>query len=149
MTATVMDSAALAARRTGLAFQRTRMAAERTLMAILRTSLSLISFGFGLVQFLRSMHGAGVMRHDVSLVGARRFGLALVLLGTGLTFVGIAFHVQLMRRLRNDRRELVGEGVLRGKLPFPISLTLLAAFALLALGVIAAIGLVFHAGPFS
>jgi putative membrane protein len=138
----------LASRRTGLAYQRTRLSAERTLMATLRTSLSLIGFGFGLVQFFRSMRGSGVFQHDVGTTSARNFGVTLLLFGVALLLLGVSYHVRFMRRLRRDRAELIQSDLLRGKQRFPVSLTLLAAIALLFLALAATIGVLLHAGPF-
>src|SRR5881398_3167411 len=99
----------LSRRRTGLSFQRTRLSADRTLMSVIRTALSLISFGFTISQLLAKMKDAGVSRGGPN--AARNFGLALVLLGVGSLVVGIIYHLLFMRGLRDDRAELVDQGL--------------------------------------
>lgn len=139
----------LASRRTGLALQRTRMAADRTLMAVMRTALAMMSFGFSIITFFRSVQGSGIFSHEVPLDAARSFGQALLVLGTALVSFGIGFHVRFMLQVRRERRDLITEGLLRGELEFPVSLTLLAACGLLMLGLFAAVDAVLHRGPLS
>jgi putative membrane protein len=135
----------LAARRTGMAFQRTRMAADRTLMAVIRTSLSLISFGFTIFQFFQRLSGQGT---NSDAGPARRFGIALAALGVAMLIFGIAYHVQYMRGLRQLRVSMTEEGLIRGETVFPVSLTLITAFALLAIGIAATVSMALHVGPF-
>ena len=134
----------LAARRTGMAFQRTRMAADRTIMAVMRTSLSLIGFGFTIFQFFQRLTESGVMAHDRA---ARRFGIALVVLGIAMLAVGIAFHVSYMNELRRMRVQLKAEGLIRAETQFPVSLSLIVAVLLLLLGVLAMASMAFNVGP--
>jgi putative membrane protein len=134
----------LAARRTGMAFQRTRMAADRTLMAVMRTSLSLIGFGFTIFQFFQRLTAAGTITHDRA---ARRFGTALVVLGIAMLTVGIAFHVSYMKELRQMRKELKAEGLIKAETQFPVSLSLIVAVLLLVLGVVAIASMAFNVGP--
>jgi putative membrane protein len=135
----------LAMRRTGMSFQRTRMAADRTLMAIIRTSLSLISFGFTIYQVFNKLKEAGVLS---GAAAARNFGLSLVLLGIGMLILGIIYHVMYMLGLREQRQEMYVAGLIHAQSKFPPSLTLIVAVSLLLIGLVAAVGLIFHVGPF-
>jgi putative membrane protein len=138
-------AADLAMRRTGMAFQRTRMAADRTLMAVIRTSLSLISFGFTIYQIFEKLREHGVLSGDRS---ARNFGTTLVLLGIGMLIVGIAYHGLFMVGLRQERASLKSAGLIYGRSKFPPSLVLIVALLLLIVGVVAAVSMVLHAGPY-
>jgi putative membrane protein len=138
-------STELAMRRTGMAFQRTRMAADRTLMAIIRTSLSLIGFGFTISQFFNKLKEAGVLP---GAAPARHFGLSLVLLGVGMLGLGIVYHLLYMRGLREERRQMQGEGFIHGQSKFPPSLTLIVAVLLFFLGCLTLFGLLLRIGPF-
>jgi putative membrane protein len=134
----------LAEGRTDLAFQRTRMAAERTLMAVLRTSLSLIGFGFTIHQMFSKLYESHVLTRANS---ARRFGISLVALGIAMLGVGIGYHLKFMQILRRDRAEAKKSGmVLHGG--FPVSLTVIVALLLFALGVVTLLSDIFDAGPF-
>jgi putative membrane protein len=139
-------SSELASRNTGLAVQRTRMAADRTLMAIIRTSLSLISFGFTIFQLVQRLAESRVLQSDDAPV--RHFGIALVLLGIAMLILGILYHGQFMFALRVQRRQMTKDGLIHGKSPFPPSLTLITAVALLVLGLTAIISMVYRVGPF-
>ena len=139
------SSVELAARRTGMSFQRTRMSADRTLMSVIRTSLSLIGFGFTIYQVFAKLHEAEVLR---SAMAPRHFGLALVLLGVTMLAVGIGYHVAFMLSLRRQREQMKVEGLVHAESPFPVSLTLIVALLLLAIGVFAIVSMVFNAGPF-
>ena len=135
----------LSRRRTGMSFQRTRLSADRTLMSVMRTSLSLISFGFTIYKGFQKAVEAGVLSRTVA---PRNFGAALVALGIGMLILGIAYHVQFMLELRKTRAEMRLEGLIRGESGFPASLTLITAVLLLAIGVVAVLGIVFDIGPF-
>jgi putative membrane protein len=136
----------LASRNTGLAIQRTRMAADRTLMAVIRTSLSLLSFGFTISQIFKKLTESGVFKG--SAAAGPRFGIALVLVGTMMLIVGIIYHGQFMLALRIARKGLIDDGLIRGKSPFPPSLTLITAVVLLVISLTASVSMVFHVGPF-
>ena len=138
-------STELSARRTGMSFQRTRMSADRTLMSVMRTSLSLISFGFTIFQVFQKAHEAALLK---SSVAARNFGLALALIGTVMLLLGIVYHVQFMIGLRRERAQMKADGLVHGESAFPISLTLITAAALLAIGLFAIASMVFNFGPF-
>jgi putative membrane protein len=138
-------STELSARRTGMSFQRTRMSADRTLMSVIRTSLSLISFGFTIYQFFEHLQESNVVGRSRA---PRNFGVALIYLGVAMVVVGIIFHLQFMRGLRDLRENMKREGLIHGESHFPGSFTLVVALMLLALGVAALINLRSHTGPF-
>ncbi len=135
----------LAARRTGMAFQRTRLAEDRTLMAVIRTSLSLIGFGFTIFQFFQRLREQDVITRAAA---PRHFGIALVGLGIVMLVLGLGYHVQFMLGLRRLRESMREEGLIHGETVFPVSLTLITAFVLLAIGVAAIVSMVFQVGPF-
>ena len=138
-------STELASRRTGMSFQRTRMSADRTLMSVIRTSLSLIGFGFTIFQVFQKLHESEVLK---SSAAATHFGVALVLLGIAMLLVGIGYHVSFMVGLRRERAAMKADGLVRAESHFPVSLTLLVALLLLAIGFLAIVSMVFHVGPF-
>jgi putative membrane protein len=138
-------SVELSARRTGMSFQRTRMSADRTLMSVIRTSLSLIGFGFTIYQVFEKLLEAQVLR---SSAAPRRFGEALVFLGTAMLILGIGYHIAFMTELRRRREQLKRDGLVHAESGFPASLTLIMAIVLLAIGVLAGVSMTFNAGPF-
>jgi putative membrane protein len=138
-------SVELSSRRTGMSFQRTRLSADRTLMSVIRTSLSLISFGFTIFQIFEKAYQAQIIK---SATAARSFGQALILVGTLMLALGIAYHVQFMAGLRRERAQMKADGLVHGESAFPVSLTLLVALALLAIGVFAIASTLFSIGPF-
>ncbi len=117
-----------------MSFHRTRMSADRTLMSVIRTSLSLISFGFTIAQFFEKLRQSDVVE---SAHEPRLFGMALVWLGIGLLAFGIVYHVQFMLGLRQLRKSMKASSLLHAESQFPVSLTLIAAVALLAIGIAA------------
>jgi uncharacterized membrane protein YidH (DUF202 family) len=132
-------------RRTGMSFQRTRFGADRTLMAVIRTSLSLIGFGFTIYQAFQKLREAGVIAH----AGApRNFGLSLVMLGVLLLIGGIWRHAQFAMELRGLRVRMAQDGLIHGETGFPVSITLITALALLAVGVLAGISIIFNLALF-
>ena len=135
----------LAARRTGMAFQRTRLAEDRTLMAVIRTSLSLIGFGFTIYQFFQRLREQDVITRAAA---PRHFGVTLVALGVLMLILGIVYHVQFMLGLRRLRESMREEGLIHGETGFPVSLTLITAFLLLAMGLAAFVSMEFQIGPF-
>ena len=135
----------LAARRTGMAFQRTRLAEDRTLMAVIRTSLSLIGFGFTIYQFFQRLREQDVIMRAAA---PGRFGVALVALGIVMLVLGIGYHVQFMLGLRRLRESMRDEGLIHGETVFPVSMTLITALLLLAVGLAAIISMEFQIGPF-
>ncbi|MGE3709655.1 MAG: YidH family protein [Hyphomicrobiaceae bacterium] len=139
-------STELSSRRTGMSFQRTRMSADRTLMSVIRTSLSLIGFGFTIFQFFEKLKQAGTLAHAAA---PRNFGVALVLLGILMLVGGIIYHVRFMLHLRHQRDAMVAESLVHGQSKFPISLTLITASMLLAIGIVAVVSMIFQVGPFN
>lgn len=140
-------STELAARRTGMSFQRTRLSADRTLMSVIRTSLSLISFGFTIYQFFERLLKDGTLEAGASHA-ARSFGRALVWLGVGTLIAGIIYHLEFMLDLRTERKRMKRNGTIYGESRFPASFALVAAVALLLIGLAAVASVTFHLGPF-
>jgi putative membrane protein len=138
-------SVELSSRRTGMSFQRTRMSADRTLMSVIRTSLSLISFGFTIFQVFEKLRDQAVITHAGA---ARNFGVTLVALGIVMLIGGIAYHLQFMMHLREERTAMIADGLVHGESKFPPSLTLITALLLLLIGVFAIVSMVFQVGPF-
>jgi len=132
--------------RTGMSFQRTRMSADRTLMSVIRTSLSLISFGFTIFQFFKNLQDKNLWTGNAH--AARNFGMTLVYLGVGMVAIGIIYHVQFMLGLRQERKDMASEGLIRAQSRFPISFTLIVAFLLLLIGLTAVASVTFRIGPF-
>src|SRR4051812_49249040 len=118
----------LSMRQTGLSFQRTRMSADRTLMSVIRTALSLISFGFTIFQFFKHLEQAKLL--DNMGRAPRNFGATLVLLGVGMLFSGIIYHLLFMRGLRRVRDSMKADGLIYAESTFPVSLTLIVAVLL-------------------
>jgi putative membrane protein len=140
-------STELASNRTAMAFERTRMASDRTLMAMLRTALSLISFGFTIFQFFRKIAGQlGV--EAVTAQSARRFGISLVALGVGLLVAGLFTHYAEMRNLDRRRRRLHELSLLRHGPRYNSSPTVVISLLLLAVGLLAVVGMMLRTGPF-
>jgi putative membrane protein len=135
-------------RRTALAFQRTRMSADRTLMAVIRTALSLIGFGFTIYQFFRYLRESEGAIHLLRINAPRNFGIALVVLGVVMLSLGIWRHVAFMLELRAERKAFWDQGLIPGDDKFPVSITLITAALLLALGLVAIAGMAMRAGPF-
>jgi putative membrane protein len=138
-------SVELSARRTGMSFQRTRMSADRTLMSVIRTSLSLIGFGFTIFQVFQKAHEAELLK---SAAAPLHFGIALVALGIAMLVVGIGYHVSFMLGLRRERQAMKADGLIHAESQYPLSLTLMVALVLLAIGILAISSMVFNVGPF-
>ena len=134
----------LSARRTGMSFQRTRMSADRTLMSVIRTSLSLISFGFTIAQVFQKLHESAVIK---GAGASRGFGGTLVGIGILLLVGGIVYHVLYMTQLGQERTRLAQQQLIHAQSPYPFSLSLLTAVVLLALGVVALLGVSSGVGP--
>ena len=128
-----------------MAFQRTRLAEDRTLMAVIRTALSLIGFGFNIFQFFQRLREQDVI---TKAAAPRNFGVALVALGIVMLLLGLGYHVQFMLGLRKLRESMREEGLIHGETVFPVSLTLITALLLLAVGLAAIVSMEFQIGPF-
>jgi putative membrane protein len=138
-------SVELSSRRTGMSFQRTRMSADRTLMSVIRTSLSLISFGFTIYQVFEKLRDQNMIKHGAP---ARNFGVTLVALGILMLVGGIAYHLQFMGHLREERKAMAEAGLIHAQSSFPVSLTLITAAILLFIGIAAIVSMLFQVGPF-
>jgi putative membrane protein len=134
----------LSSRRTGMSFQRTRMSADRTLMSVIRTALSLIGFGFTIYQFFGHMVDSKLLPDRAP----HNFGIALVALGITMLVLGIIYHLAYMRGLRLERSSMKAEGLIHGETKYPVSMTLIVAVLLLALGLLAVTSMIFNVGPF-
>ena len=86
--------------------------------------------------------------HARAVIRGQVHGTALVALGIGMLVVGIVYHVHFMRALRADREEGVASGQIRGISPYPVSMTLVVACALLLIGILAISSMVFGVHPF-
>ena len=71
-----------------------------------------------------------------------------MLLGVLMLVVGIGYHVSFMIGLRRERKALKADGLIHAESQFPVSLTLMVALVLLAIGVLAISSMVFNVGPF-
>jgi inner membrane protein YidH len=121
------------------------MSADRTLMSVIRTSLSLIGFGFTIFQVFQRLVESGVLKNSMA---ARHFGIALVLLGIAMLFVGIGYHVAFMYGLRKERALLRADRLVHAESQFPPSLTLMVALLLLLIGFFAIASMLYGVGPF-
>lgn len=117
-------------------------------MSVMRTALSLIGFGFTVYQFFEKLQRAGTLAAGGSHA-PRTFGVTLVWLGIGMLVLGIVYHVQFMAGLRHERKMMKAEGLIHGESGFPISLTLVTAVLLLALGLAVVFSIAFRVGPFA
>jgi putative membrane protein len=139
----------MASLRTSLSVQRTRMAAERTLMATMRTSMSLIGFGFTIFSFFQGISSSEPVAGIFPPRAPARFGLALVFIGVLVLLLGTLYHYRYMVQLRRQRAQFIERGYLPGTSSFPISMSLVAAFLLLLVGLAAILSIMLRVGPFS
>lgn len=139
----------MAGMRTALAFQRNRLAADRTMMAIIRTSLSMIGFGFTLYTFTTNFIQRETSLGILPQQAPTRFALALIFLGVLVLALGIINHYQYMQSVREQRDDLIAEGLMPQKEMFPVSLALVTAFLLALVGLFAGLSIILRAGPFS
>jgi putative membrane protein len=72
-----------------------------------------------------------------------------VWLGIGMLVIGIVYHVQFMRGLRRTREEMKAAGLVHAESHYPVSVTLITAVLLLALGIAAVVSMNFQVGPFA
>lgn len=139
-------STELSSNRTAMSFERTGASLDRTLMSVVRTSLSLIGFGFTLFQVFHSLinKAPGVLPTHAP----RNLGLSLIALGVVLLVFGLINHIVSARALRARRDRLLAIGLIRhagGTAPSTITIV---AFALLAVGVVAFLNILFRNGVF-
>ena len=71
-----------------------------------------------------------------------------MLLGIVMLALGIGYHVNFMLELRRLRESMKRDGLVHGDSAFPVSLTLIVALLLLAIGLFAIVSMTFEAGPF-
>jgi putative membrane protein len=71
-----------------------------------------------------------------------------VILGVVMLSLGIWKHVAFMLELRAQRKIFAAQGLIPGDDKFPISITLVTATLLLAVGLVAVVGMAMRAGPF-
>jgi putative membrane protein len=121
------EATILAHERTDLALMRSYLASERTLMAWIRTALSMISFGFTLAKLGQAIHDVEVKKllGGIQVVGVRRMGYFLVVLGTTALFAATLQHWHRTRQLR-------AKG-----LPRQLSVTFVVALVLVVVGALA------------
>jgi putative membrane protein len=113
-----------------LAKKRNRDAAERTLMAWIRTSLSLISFGFGIDRIVNALKAPLSVQNPIRL--SRILGLSFIALGVFALFMAIIQHRAELKRIRR---------VVYTYTP-NISLSVIVATGLIAIGLAAFIGII-------
>jgi putative membrane protein len=53
-----------------------------------------------------------------------------------------------MMELRYQREQMRRDGLIHGESHYPVSLTLIIALMLLAVGILAVVSMLYHAGPF-
>ncbi len=134
----------MASSRTAMAFERTRMASERTLMAVMRTALSMIGFGFTIYQFISKFEDT----HPHAAESARNFGISLIVLGIGTLIVGLVSQARTLAMLRERRNSLNAAGLLHHAATFRPSPISVIAVLLLAMGMVAIVGMALRAGPY-
>lgn len=114
-----------------LAYERTRVAYERTMMAWVKTATTLISFGFAVYKFFQLDLPSSPV--STSIIGARGFGLILIMIGLLSLAMGMAEH----------RRDLA---LLAAGYPtMPRSLTVISARLIAAVGILAIVAVVMRA----
>ena len=136
----------LSANRTAMSFERTALSSERTLMAVVRTALSLISFGFTIFQFFHTLNDK-FLASGLPSAAPRRFGLALILLGNVLLFLGILNHFRETSERRARRQVLFDQGLIHHPEIKKVSSATVVAILLLLVGVLALLSMGLRAGP--
>jgi putative membrane protein len=71
-----------------------------------------------------------------------------VWLGIGMLVLGIIYHLQFMRGLRAERNAMRARGLIHGESRYPVSMTLVTALILLAIGIVAIVSMTLESGPF-
>jgi len=119
---------------THLAFDRTCLAHERTMMAWVRTSVSLIGFGFSIYKFFSFMVEKGdVTLHDEAILGPRRLGMLMIIIGEIVLVVAAIRHHSDLKEL--DRR-------FPDQYTPPRSIAAIVSFAMAIMGILALIAVV-------
>jgi len=67
---------------------------------------------------------------------------------TAMLVLGIIYQIAFMLELRRSREQLRRDGLIHGESEFPVSLTVIVAVMLLAIGVMAVVSMVYRVGPF-
>jgi len=109
---------------------------ERMLISWVRTSLSLISFGFTIYKFFQYLVESKAAEADLQR-GPRNLGVSLVAVGTLVLLAATFQYWKMQRKLRRDT------GV-----KLPVSLGLITALSVSAIGLVALAELIFRFGPF-
>jgi len=65
-----------------------------------------------------------------------------------MLIVGIIYHVRFMLGLRRLRTDMKAESLVHAETGFPTSLVLIVAVLLLLIGVVAALSMIGHIGPY-
>jgi putative membrane protein len=113
--------------------ERAFVDADRIMMQVIQTSLSLIGFGFTINTLFQSAVVRGLA--PATDAGARRLGLALLVLGLLLLAMGIWNQVRLLETLAN--RYGRGQRWLRSAYHYNATPSLLIAILLLIVGFLA------------
>ena len=113
-------------------------------MSVIRTSLSLINFGFTIAQVFQNLHESAVIK---GAGASRGFGGTLVGIGILRLVGGIIYHVLYMTQLAPGAHPPCAAAADPRAKSHPFSLSLLTAVVLLALGVVALLGVSFGLGP--
>jgi inner membrane protein YidH len=114
---------------TRLAYDRTRLAYDRTLMAWIRTGTSLITFGFTVYKFFQ-FEASKVVEAAHPLINPRGFALIMISIGLAALLLSTLEHWQSMRKLRAEGAKV------------PISITMVVAWLVSILGLLALIAVV-------
>jgi len=109
---------------------------ERMLISWVRTSLSLISFGFTIYKFFQYLVDSKGAQAELQR-GPRNLGISLVAVGTLVLLAATFQYWKMQRRLRRETGAKL-----------PLSLGLVTALSVSAIGLVALAELIFRFGPF-
>jgi putative membrane protein len=113
------------------ALEATRLAYERTLMAWIRTAVSMISFGFTIYKFFQYFHESQKDQVD-HLVTPRALGLFMISAGLFTLLLASLEHRQCRNNLKRQFPKM------------PVSISLVLAWVISALGILALIAAIFR-----
>lgn len=116
--------------RTDLAFDRSQLASDRTTMAYMRTAVSLIGFGFTIFKFFQYLADTDAFA-DLPNTGARRVGMAFLVLGVSMLFLAVVQQGLYLKRLSREHAK-----------SFPLSIALVSCIAMLGIGLAALFNMV-------